>query len=224
MDRRSIRVRVEDGRAPGTGRRRLVGSAVAAIVIAGLLAAPAPVAALRYTATDSTLPEATAAAATPDRAALSPIEQGVVSGTLGRDDRRYWTHRDHTDSVSMDNPHQHVAARFDVSGALVSTGSGQWRLALSAVRRGDRLHQTPATAPVAEGTNRVVYRHGSIQEWWVNGPAGLQQGFTLPTRPDPGTGQLTLALGAPGLPGAKGDPGARGPRGSRGPRRPRRRR
>ena len=31
--------------------------------------------------------------------------------------------------------------------------------------------------------NRVVYRHGSLEEWYVNGPLGLEQGFTLGARP-----------------------------------------
>jgi nucleoside-specific outer membrane channel protein Tsx len=51
-----------------------------------------------------------------------------------------------------------------------------------------------ATSPRATG-RRVVYRHGSLTEWYANGPLGLEQGFTLAARPaGPRSGPLTLAL------------------------------
>ena len=40
----------------------------------------------------------------------------------------------------------------------------------------------PATEPVAHGT-RLEYRRGPITEWYVNEPAGFEQGFTLTARP-----------------------------------------
>jgi hypothetical protein len=30
---------------------------------------------------------------------------------------------------------------------------------------------------------QVHYRHGALDEWYLNGPAGLEQGFTLATAP-----------------------------------------
>ena len=43
---------------------------------------------------------------------------------------------------------------------------------------GSRLHAPRAVAPTGSG-NRVLYRHGSVNEWYVNGPVGLEQGFTI---------------------------------------------
>ncbi len=53
--------------------------------------------------------------------------------------------------------------------------------------------------PVAPGTvqataNRVQADHGTIREWYVNGPLGLQQGFTLPRQPAGGDGQKPLVV------------------------------
>ena len=43
-----------------------------------------------------------------------------------------------------------------------------------------------------------MFDRGGVQEWYANGPLGLEQGFTLPRRPSGGGGgPLTLALGLP---------------------------
>lgn len=47
---------------------------------------------------------------------------------------------------------------------------------------GERL-RTPAVAEVLAEGNRVEYRRGALREWWINGPRGLEQGFTLAEPP-----------------------------------------
>ena len=61
-----------------------------------------------------------------------------------------------------------------------------------------------ASAPVAAvaptgAASQVLYRHGSISEFYRNGPYGLEQGFTVRQRPQAGTGSLVLALAARGI-------------------------
>jgi uncharacterized protein (DUF2345 family) len=46
--------------------------------------------------------------------------------------------------------------------------------------------------------NRIRYDHGSIREWYANGPLGLEQGFDLARRPAGGAAPVTLALGVSG--------------------------
>src|ERR1700720_992120 len=46
--------------------------------------------------------------------------------------------------------------------------------------------------------NEVLYSHGSIGEFYRNGPYGLEQGFTLRHRPLIGRRSLVLALGLGG--------------------------
>ena len=63
---------------------------------------------------------------------------------------------------------------------------------------GARLASAAEVAPITRA-NRVVYRHGSLDEWYANGPLGLEQGFTLNARPAGlGGGPLTLALSLSG--------------------------
>jgi hypothetical protein len=155
-----------------------------------------------------------AAVADAERAAsdwdsLSPADQGVISGTVGRDDEAYWI-RPLAGIPALVNSGQHFTARFASTGAEVAAGDSRWGLGLAAVGRGDALEAVPAAAPITEA-NRVSYRRGSVEEWYVNGPAGLEQGFTLGERPvgDPGRA-LTLALGSAESLTGKVDPGGSG--------------
>jgi hypothetical protein len=79
-----------------------------------------------------------------------------------------------------------LAQRMHVSfaDAGITVLSGRARLALGLVQPG-------RAQPTIHG-NRVLYRYNGITEWFVNGPSGLEQGFTI-TRPRSGN-HLTLAL------------------------------
>ncbi|MBI4574001.1 MAG: hypothetical protein HY713_12045 [candidate division NC10 bacterium] len=80
----------------------------------------------------------------------------------------------------------------------VRSGPARWHLALTSVGYGDSLHPAAPAIPQAMA-NRVEYRRGSLTEWYLNGPLGLEQGFTLATPPDgPSTGPLTLTLSLAG--------------------------
>jgi hypothetical protein len=52
--------------------------------------------------------------------------------------------------------------------------------------------------PVAQA-NRVDYRRGAVDEWYANGPLGLEQGFTVSARvPGHEHGPLTLSIALSG--------------------------
>jgi len=53
----------------------------------------------------------------------------------------------------------------------------------------DAMQSVGATAPQAN-RNHVNYRRGSLTEWYVNGPVGLEQGFTVSEPPSSGSGNL----------------------------------
>jgi len=60
------------------------------------------------------------------------------------------------------------------------------------------MRAVEAVAPQAS-LNRVEYRHGALTEWYVNGPMGLEQGFTITARPPGSVGEpLTLELAVSG--------------------------
>jgi hypothetical protein len=69
-------------------------------------------------------------------------------------------------------------------GGGLTTSFGRAGVGIAAA--GGRISLTPvglgaAVTPSASG-NRVSYRRGGVTEWYVNGPAGLEQGFTLARR------------------------------------------
>ena len=72
-----------------------------------------------------------------------------------------------------------------------------------------KLLPVASAGPPTATKNRVEYRRGALTEWYVNGPLGLEQGFTLAAPPakrdiDP----LTLALTLSGTLRASLEPGA----------------
>jgi len=70
-------------------------------------------------------------------------------------------------------------------------------LALQGIGRDD-LHPVPnAAAPEAVG-NRIVLDRGPVVEWYLNGPDGIEQGFTLGERAA-GVGPLRVAMAVDGL-------------------------
>ena len=88
--------------------------------------------------------------------------------------------------------------RFDSSGLALNSGGAVTHLSLSSIGYGNDLRPVGGAAPSAHG-NRVVYAHEGVQEWYVNGPLGLEQGFTVAHAPSgAGAGPLTLAIATSG--------------------------
>ena len=85
--------------------------------------------------------------------------------------------------------------------------SGDWRSVSTGY--GGSLRNAGGSAPHADA-NRVEYRREGLTEWYVNGPLGLEQGFTLERAPGHAKGQpLTLAFGLSGNLEASVDAGRR---------------
>jgi hypothetical protein len=106
------------------------------------------------------------------------------------------------------NVRQGLTASFGADGATFSThGGAQTSIALRAIGFGAALHAVRSAQPLARA-NRVEYQRGGTTEWFANGPAGVEQGFTIHSKPAGTTdGALTLALRVSGAltarPGAK---------------------
>lgn len=64
-------------------------------------------------------------------------------------------------------------------------------------RKGEPSQSTaPSSVPTQVGTHRVAYAHGpALTEWYLNGPAGFEQGFTI-TQPPSGAGALHFDVAA----------------------------
>ena len=115
----------------------------------------------------------------------------TVSSALGRDAAAYRI-VGASGGLTGANAGQGLRLRFDGRGVSLVSPAGALGLELVALGGGGSLGPVPRVAPTASA-NRVVYRRPGLEEWYANGPLGLEQGFTLTHRPA-GRGAVTLAL------------------------------
>lgn len=109
----------------------------------------------------------------------------------------------------MQNPDHRLAVNFTPTSLSVRQGAATWQLALHGYGYGDELRAARHTTPHAIA-NRVEYRREGMTEWYVNGPFGLEQGFTLPRAPGERSGDpLTLAFTLSGNLAARVDQGGK---------------
>ena len=59
----------------------------------------------------------------------------------------------------------------------------EWSLTLAGYGRGESVWQI-VTGNLSPTDNRIEYRRGGIDEWYVNSPRGLEHGFLLPAPPE----------------------------------------
>jgi hypothetical protein len=114
----------------------------------------------------------------------------AASASIGASDQHFWPVRRGDSLLAQGGG---IRSTFTASGAALRVLHGTLGLSLAAVGRGQLVAPVPAVAPTGAGSE-VVYRHGSVTEFYRNGPYGLEQGSTVARRPLAGTGSLGLAL------------------------------
>ncbi|MGA8150430.1 MAG: hypothetical protein WB952_05730 [Terriglobales bacterium] len=130
-------------------------------------------------------------------ASLPAAAQAQISARLGRDMPNYFV-KAAGSGLEAINPSQKLTTRFTSDGVEVRNGDAWWGLALRGYGYGNALTTVKAVMPQSR-KNRVEYRRGPLTEWYVNGPVGLEQGFTLSQPPEKANGQpLTIALAVSG--------------------------
>jgi FG-GAP repeat protein len=123
--------------------------------------------------------------------------QSNISETLGRDAPGYYA-RTQDEALRMENTPNQLAVKFTPERVEVSRGSAMWAMAWRGYGYGNTLQSVDKVIPKAS-LNRVEYRHGSLTEWYINGPMGLEQGFTVNQPPGGFCLQpLTIVLGLSG--------------------------
>ncbi len=158
--------------------------AVCALLLAALLVAPA-VRTARDTGNDGSAVPAAGGTTLPD--ALLPR----VNASFAADNPVYAVAAPPDDATTLHatNPAHRLTTTFAPDGVTFTGERGsRWTLNLATV--GDDA--MPTVAPLLMG-NRVEYRRGNVTEWYVNGPLGVEQGFTLAAPPNAGDA-LTLML------------------------------
>ena len=121
------------------------------------------------------------------------------------------------DGWSARNPGQRWSTSFDARGFLATPDSGTWTWGLELTAYGtagrpdgkDSSRAIGHRAAVSIAENQIHYAwDNTLTEWFINDRRGLEQGWTLRTRPAGGGGplQLTLQTRGPLRPASGSDP------------------
>jgi hypothetical protein len=128
---------------------------------------------------------------------LPVAARAPISAALGADSAIFRI-ADQQRALSASNPAQRLSIGFASAGIHVASGATRVGLSLRAVGFGGALKALGRVAPSAH-VNRVRYARGNLSEWYLNGPLGLEQGFTIARRPaDHAAGPLTLSIALSG--------------------------
>ncbi|WP_050429151.1 FG-GAP repeat protein [Chondromyces crocatus] len=88
--------------------------------------------------------------------------------------------------LRAESPAQRLETTLTAEGVQLAPRGGEaaWRFGLTprGWGCGDRWVSAAPVVPEGEG-NRVTYARAGLTEWYVNGPLGLEQGFTVAARP-----------------------------------------
>jgi hypothetical protein len=120
-------------------------------------------------------------------AALVP----VASAQIGASERAYQPVRRGGVLVAAGGG---VGSRFTASGVVIAAARATLGLSLTAVRQGPLAEPLHSVSPNLVAGGEVLYRQGALNEWYRNGPYGLEQGFTVLRRPKRASGSLVLTL------------------------------
>ncbi len=129
---------------------------------------------------------------------LPSSARGPVSQSLGASSGAYLVATGPR-GLHASNPAQQLQTAFTSRrGVLVGSAGTQVGLDLNAIGYANSLQPVASAAPSAH-LNRVTYAHALVGEWYVNGPAGLEQGFDVPRAPGgPSASPLTLRMALSG--------------------------
>jgi hypothetical protein len=123
---------------------------------------------------------------------LPAAAQHAISSAIGQDQSAYHA-ASAAGGASLANPANGFTAQVQAGVLRVSAGSDTWEMSLMGLGCGGAI-QPVGTAKTTVNGNRVDCSYGTIDEWYVNGPGGLEQGFTMASPQSSASGLLTLEL------------------------------
>ena len=127
---------------------------------------------------------------------LPLLAQYEVSRAIGEDRPAYHVQAMKNGKFRAEIEQQGLVSEFGADGVMVQAGKARLGLTLEGFGFGETVRPVPEGKPEAQG-NRVEIRRGTLTEWYVNGPLGLQQGFTVekgPERGEPEVVTLVISL------------------------------
>jgi FG-GAP repeat len=132
-----------------------------------------------------------------DLLSLPQGARGAISAVIGHDSQAFSVRPTGT-RLRAENQANHLSIDFQADGVEMRRGASHWKMSLLAYGRGGAMTEVSGSSPVAK-SNRVEYDRGAMTEWYVNGPAGLEQGFTVNEPPSVLDGKpLILAIAVSG--------------------------
>jgi hypothetical protein len=179
-------VRAAGGSGLALGRAPTLALGAALACVAALLLAMLPAVGTRTA-------EVPAPGQSASRHAAFTLPAGALaaaSPVVGASERSFWAVRRGGTLLASGGG---IHGSFASSGVSLRVPQGTVGLSLAGVGRGTSLQTAPPTAP-SSTANQILYRRGSISELYRNGPYGLEQAFSLSSRPEAGRGALVLSL------------------------------
>ena len=104
--------------------------------------------------------------------------------------------------TARNEAHRFVAGFDGRRVSVTPEGDGAWHLGLGVARYGCGERLSPvAGARVEQAGNRVAYKWegAPVEEWYLNGALGLEQGFTVAAPPCAGDGTIAIEMALEGL-------------------------
>ncbi len=137
---------------------------------------------------------AAAAAAAPavTPVAQSPALESLISASMGRSDAAFAFAAAGGSGYAVTMRGGATATIRD-GGLAVAAGGRSWALAPASIGRDGSLLPLAARPAPTVRANRVEFGDDRATAWYVNGPAGLEQGWTVRRRPS-GRGDLRIAM------------------------------
>jgi hypothetical protein len=113
----------------------------------------------------------------------------AYSDAIGHDNSAY-----HINNHNATNPDHGYDVQFGSDNVSILNNGDTWSVELTGYGYGDSLI-TPVEPSIEQSANRITYHRDTLDEWYINGQIGLQQGFTLYEPPAAsGNGELTLLM------------------------------
>jgi hypothetical protein len=112
-------------------------------------------------------------------ASIPAAARAEVSAALGAAQPAFHMHATGRGELAATNSAQGFSSRLAAGGVTVDKSKLELRLSLRSVGFGASRRDTAAAATPTANANRATYARGAVSEWYANGPAGLEQGFTL---------------------------------------------
>jgi hypothetical protein len=155
---------------------------------------------LSAAATSAEQPEAEAKDEEVEHAAFDPSLRAAFIRERQKEGGESYHVRRGTRWLGATNAAQAMDVRYEASRVIVTPSASRAMavpfeadIGLVALGRDGVWSAAPPVLRTREEANRVAYEREGIEEWYVNGPMGVEQGFTLATVPS-GAGRVELAL------------------------------